>query len=107
MSKLMEITVDNFETEVLESDVPVLADFSAEWCGPCKRLAPIVEEVAGEMSNKAKFVHIDIDANQSIASDYNILSVPTLILFKDGEESDRSIGLISKPTLVDFISKNL
>ncbi len=107
MSTLFEITMDNFDDEVLESSKPVLADFSAEWCGPCKRLAPIVEEVAEEMGEQLKFVHIDIDANQNIASEYNILSVPTLVLFKDGEEADRSIGLISKANLVDFISKNV
>lgn len=107
MSMLLEINTDNFETEVLESGTPVLADFSAEWCGPCKRLAPIVEEVAGEMSGTVKFVHIDIDANQDIASEYNVLSVPTLVLFKNGQEADRSIGLVSKANLVDFIKKHI
>ena len=107
MSNLLKINVDNFETEVIESSIPVLADFAADWCGHCKRLAPIVEEVAAEMEGKVKIVHVDIDENQDTASEYNILSVPTLVLFKNGEEIGRNVGLISKSNLIDFINNNL
>lgn len=107
MSNLIEITPENFTEEVLESKLPVLADFAAEWCAPCKRLAPLVEEVAKEMQSKLKTVHIDIDANQETASEYNILSVPTLVIFKKGKEINRSIGLISKTNLVEFVTNNI
>lgn len=107
MSGLLEINADNYQEEIFESDIPVLADFSAEWCGPCKRLCPIVEEIAEEMKSKVKVVHIDIDDNQDLASNYNVLSIPTLILFKGGEEVERTIGLVSKTHLVDFINNNV
>ncbi|MCD6459440.1 thioredoxin [bacterium] len=107
MSGLLEINADNYQEEIFESDIPVLADFSAEWCGPCKRLGPIVEEIAEEMKSKVKVVHIDIDVNQDLASNYNVLSIPTLILFKGGEEVERTIGLVSKTHLVDFINSNI
>ncbi|RJP59161.1 MAG: thioredoxin [Candidatus Auribacter fodinae] len=107
MSGLIEVTAENFQEEVLESNTPVLADFAAEWCNPCKRLAPIITEVAREMTGKLKVVHIDIDTTSDVASQYDILSVPTLILFKNGEEAARNIGLIAKQNLVDFINNNL
>ena len=107
MSGLLEITADNYQEEIFESDLPVLADFAAEWCGPCKRLAPIVEELANEMTDKVKVVHVDIDVNQDLAADYNVLSVPTLILFKNGEEVERNVGLASKANLIDFINNNI
>lgn len=107
MANLLAVNEDNFQEEVLAAPIPVLVDFAADWCGPCKRLAPIVEEIAGEMSGKIKVVGVDIDAAQDIASDYNILSVPTLILFKDGEEVNRNIGLASKQNLIDFINNNI
>ena len=107
MSGLLEINTDNYQEEIFESKIPVLADFAAEWCGPCKRLAPIVAEISQEMGDKIKVVHVDIDVNQDLASDYNVLSVPTLILFKNGEEVERNVGLASKANLIDFINKNI
>jgi len=107
MSGLLEINTDNYQEEIFESETPVLADFAAEWCGPCKRLAPIVAEIANEMGDKVKVVHVDIDVNQDLASEYNVLSVPTLILFKNGEEVERNVGLASKANLIDFINNNI
>ena len=106
MDNILEITADNFTSEVLEATVPVLADFAAEWCGPCKRLTPILEEVAGELADKVKVVHIDIDTNIDTATKYSVMSVPTLILFKNGEAVNKSIGLIAKNDLIDFVNSN-
>ena len=88
----LEFTEDNFEAEVLQSDKPVLVDFWAEWCGPCKLLAPTVDEVADNFAGKAKVGKLDTDANQKIAANYGISAIPTLILFEGGEEVERSVG---------------
>ncbi|MCB1196110.1 thioredoxin [bacterium] len=106
MSNVLEITKDNFQTEVLGSTIPVLVDFAAEWCGPCKRLAPIIEELAKEFSDSVKVAHVDIDSYPDIATKYSVMSVPTLILYKNGAPVNKSIGLISKSDLIDFIKSN-
>ncbi|MGH2843243.1 MAG: thioredoxin, partial [Solirubrobacteraceae bacterium] len=77
-----EVTDNNFQAEVLESELPVLVDFWASWCGPCRRVGPIVEEIAGERSGQLKVSKLDVDANQQTAIQYNVLSIPTLIVFK-------------------------
>jgi len=92
----MEITSQNFEAEVLKSEQPVMVDFFATWCGPCQILAPTVEELAQEYKGKAKIGKLDIDQNQELASQYQVMSVPTLIFFKDGQEVDRIMGVQSK-----------
>ena len=92
-------TDDNFEEEVVKAEGPVFVDFFAEWCGPCKMLAPIVEELAGEYDGKVKIGKLDIDANPTVAGKYGVQSIPTLIFFKGGEEVDRAMGFQSKEAL--------
>lgn len=96
---LIHVTKENFESEVLKSEVPVLVDFFAQWCGPCKMLMPIVEEVAKDF----KVCKIDIDENQELAVQYRVMSVPTLIVFKNGEVTAKNIGVISKDAILDML----
>jgi thioredoxin len=93
------ITKDNFETEVLKSDIPVLVDFFAEWCGPCKMLAPILEQLAEEHSEKLKVVKIDVDNDAELAAQFGVMSVPTMLFFKDGELKGKHIGVIPKEAI--------
>ena len=98
-----EISSENFNQEVLESDLPVLVDFWAEWCGPCKQLAPTVEDVANEMVGSIKVCKMDVDSNQDIAVQFGVRSIPTLLIFKNGEVTATQIGAISKQQLETFI----
>jgi thioredoxin 1 len=97
----------NFEAEVLSSDLPVLVDFSATWCGPCQRLKPIVEELATEYKGRVKVAHVDIDEAQNTASRFSVMSVPTLKFIKGGEIVDEAIGLMSKSDLAGRLDKLL
>lgn len=99
---VLEITSENFEKEVLESDKKVLIDFYADWCGPCKMLSPIIEEVSGEEAN-VKFVKLNIDQAEDIAIDYQVMSIPTLVVMENGKEVNRSVGLIDKDQVKDLI----
>ncbi len=101
---LIEITDDNFETEVINSDLPVLIDFWAVWCGPCKMIAPIVEELSIEYDGKAKIGKLDVDSNQQTSIKYGVRSIPTLLLFKDGELKDTIIGAVPKTNLVEKLN---
>ena len=92
----MEVTDANFDQEVLQSDLPVLVDFWAPWCGPCKLMAPIIEELAKEFEGKAKVVKLNVDENPQTAQKYGIMSIPTLIIFKNGQIAEQLIGLRPK-----------
>jgi len=104
--KAIDLTDGTFEQEVLKSDVPVLVDFWATWCGPCRHVAPVVEELAGEFDGKAKVAKVDVDECPGVAGDYGVSSIPTLILFKGGEEVERIVGAQPKSILADLISNN-
>ena len=103
---MIELNKENF-TETVGSNKPVLVDYWAEWCGPCKMVAPILEEVASDMSEKLTVGKVDVDANQELAAQLNIMSIPTLILFKDGEIVDQAIGALSKAQLLSFIEPHI
>jgi thioredoxin 1 len=98
--QVAEVTDNNFQAEVLESEVPVLVDFWAPWCGPCRRVSPIVEEIAQEKAGQLKVVKMNTDENQNTAVTYNIMSIPTLILFRDGQPAKTVIGAYPKRKLV-------
>lgn len=100
------VTDAEFEKEVMQSSTPVLVDFWAEWCPPCKALAPTLEEIAQEMNGKVKILKLDVDENQNSAAKFGIRSIPTMILFKNGQAVDQIMGKVPKQTLVDFITKN-
>ena len=93
---IITLTADNFDQEVLKSSTPVLVDFWAEWCGPCKMVAPILDELASEYDGKVKIGKVNIDDHQSLASEYGIRAIPTLLLFKAGQVADQIVGLRSK-----------
>lgn len=100
--EIMKVTSENFEKEVLNSEKPVVIDFYADWCGPCKMYAPIVESVAAE-NEDIKVVKINIDNAQDIAVKYNVMSIPTTIIIKNGEEVNRAVGMISKSELLNMV----
>ena len=99
MSKPIEITDATFEEEVVNADTPVLVDFWADWCAPCKMIAPIVEELAEEYDGKIKFGKVDVDSNPKVATTYGIRGIPTLLIFKAGEPVDQVVGAVPKSVL--------
>ncbi len=105
--KTFDVNQDEFQTEVLDSETPVLVDFWAEWCGPCKMIAPIVDEIADEYDGKLRVAKVDADANQDILINYGIMGIPTLILFKDGEAVERITGFKPKGKIVSQIAAHI
>ncbi|MCC6865717.1 MAG: thioredoxin [Ignavibacteria bacterium] len=103
----IELTDANFEAEVLKSDKPVLVDFWAVWCGPCKMIAPFVEELAGEYEGKAKVGKLDVDNNPNTSTTYGIRSIPTILIFRDGKIVDQIVGAVSKQTLAQKLEAHL
>lgn len=100
-------TDDNFEGEVLKNNKPVVVDFWAPWCGPCKAIGPVFEELAGHFKDNVKFMKMNVDDNQKTAIKFGVRSIPTIILFKEGQVSDTIVGLVPKEKLEDFVKKSL
>lgn len=107
MGKVIELSNANFEDEVTSSTVPVIVDFWAEWCGPCKALAPIIEEIAVEYAGKVKVGKVDVTANQLLAGKYSVLSIPTVLLFKDGRVSGQIVGNVPKERITEKLDRML
>ncbi|GAB7022670.1 thioredoxin [Salidesulfovibrio brasiliensis] len=100
-----QVTDSNFEEEVLKSDIPVLIDFWAPWCGPCRAMGPVIDELAGEFEGQVKVLKMNVDENSGTPGKYGIRAIPTLILFKDGEVVDQSTGAVSKSSIKEMIAK--
>lgn len=107
MSNAIALTSTDFEQEVLKSNVPVMIDFWAVWCGPCKMIAPHVDAIATEYAGKVKVMKVNIDEEREITERYNIMSIPTLLFFKDGKVVDQMVGAVPKPTITDKLEQIL
>ena len=101
--KLIEFSTDDFKSEVVESNTPVLVDFWAEWCGPCRVIAPVVEELANDYEGKVKFGKVNVDDHNQVASEYGVRSIPTLLIFKDGAVVNQIVGSVPKEKITDIL----
>tara|TARA_B100000959_G_C14429539_1_gene397966 strand:+ start:105 stop:428 length:324 start_codon:yes stop_codon:yes gene_type:complete len=107
MAAISHVSDDTFENDVLNSDVPVLVDYWAEWCGPCKVIAPVLEEIASEYDGKMRICKLDIDENEATPPKYGIRGIPTLMLFKNGQVEATKVGAVSKSQLTAFLDSNI
>lgn len=107
MSKAAAVTAQDFDKEVLQSDVPVLVDFWAVWCGPCRMIAPFVDDISEEFAGKLKVLKVDMDSESSIGAKYGIMSIPTLILFKGGNVAEQIVGALPKQKIIEKITPHL
>ena len=107
MSKPIHVTDDSFEQEVVQSELPTVVDFWAEWCQPCKRIAPILEDIAAEYEGQLKVTKLDVDSNPGSAGTYGVMSIPTLLVFKDGKPAERIVGYMPKERLMDKIKPHI
>ena len=107
MANISEITDANFKSEVLQSNVPVLVDFWAPWCGPCRAIAPVLEELAGEYAGRAKIVKLNVDDHQNAAATYGVRSIPNLIVFKNGQVAQQIVGAVPKTKLTQALDAAL
>ncbi len=107
MASNLTLSASEFEEKVINSDVPVLVDFWAEWCGPCKAIGPSIEELANEYAGRARVFKVDVDENSDVAGKYGIRSIPAILVFKDGKEVDRMVGAAPKPQIAALIDRQL
>jgi thioredoxin 1 len=105
--KIVTLSEENFDAEVLKSETPVLVDFWAVWCGPCRMVAPVLEELAAENEGKVRVAKLNVDENQQLAYNFQVSSIPTFILFKNGQMADRTLGVMPKAAFQSFINRNL
>jgi thioredoxin 1 len=104
---VQEVNVNNFQSEVIDSDKLTIVDFFADWCGPCRKLSPIMDEIEQELTEKVKFTKINTDDNIELAQKYQISGIPTLLVFKNGELAERMVGLMPKASIITNIEKHL
>ena len=104
---VLTVDADNFKSQVLESEVPVLVDFWASWCGPCRMVAPVLDELAAELDGKLKIAKLNVDENQGLAIEHGVQSIPTFILFKQGAPADRTMGALPKAAFQKFLHRHV